>query len=62
LIASNEEKSPYMAVGIVVAWSNKGAPHACDHRGLKAFKIVVSIAAITAGYLAISITFVHVFA
>ena len=35
LTASNDEKSPYMALGIVVARSNKGAPHACNHRGLK---------------------------
>ena len=53
LMVSNEEKSPYMALGIAVVLLNLGAPYAYEHRGLKAFQIVVSIAAITAGYLAI---------
>ena len=52
MVAGNEGKSPYLALGIIVALSNKGAPYAYDHSVLKAFQIVVSIAAITVGYLA----------
>lgn len=53
LMADNEGKSPYIILGLTVALLNIGAPYAYEHRGLKGLQIVVSIAAITAGYLAI---------